>query len=421
MKIKSFVILTILLFTSFLTRADDIDSLLKKYIDDFKITPINESISKTPLEKFKLGEALFNSKLLSGNQTISCKTCHDVKLGTSDGLALSQTYNGKGVLKRNSLSLFNTGLERFNHMFWDGRVHFDRSRKIFITPEARFNGLDPYAKEITSIMTSALSMQTIFPILSREEMRGMVGENEAANESDNLKAWEIVVKSILKDPLLFELLKKTYPNVEDDNYSIGHIGEALAHYIRNEFYSDGSPFNQYLKGNNTALTRNQKEGFRVFIERGKCIACHSGGLLGNNDFFTSVGAPQFGARPASLDFGREEVNRSANNRFFFRVPSLLNLKVTGPYMHNGAYETIREVINHYSNPKIFLESFDINLSRSLKFPVEIEVLSSPKNINDIFESIQMPILKRGFHFTEIEKGQLEDFLENGLMDPKFNL
>jgi len=402
--------------------ASETDIRLQRYIQQFNMRAMDEKISPSHSPKYNLGKILFETKLISGNKNISCLTCHDPAKGTSDGLALSQTHDGRGVLKRNSLSLFNTGLKNSVHMFWDGRVSFDPATKTFSTPEPRFNGANPSASAITKVMTSALAMQTIFPILSHEEMRGAAGENEVANETDNLKAWDLIVERLRNNPELKNRFAEAFPEIAADvrgKMSIGHVGEALSHFIREEFYSDGSPFNRYLKGELNAMTDSQKEGMRIFVERGRCVACHDGGQLGDHTFYQSVGAPQFGAKPAALDKGRADVTGLQSDTMLFRVPTLLNLKLTAPYMHNGAYETIRDVINHYSEPRSFLEAFDINIDRSMTFPVEIEVKNSARDLKQIFQTIQTPFLREGLHFSEEEKDYLEDFLSNALTDPKW--
>lgn len=395
-----------------------IDIALRKQINFFGITPIPNHVKISNRAQVLLGEKLFKSTLISGNKNISCLNCHDPKLGTSDGKILSQTHDGKGVLKRNSPSLFNTGLPSRVHMFWDGRVSFKPALHEFNTPDKNFNGPNPPRNDITKMMTSALAMQVIFPMASYEEMRGAVNENDLASAKTNLEVWDLIVSRIQNNKELNNYLINAYPN--ENKINIGHIGEAISQYIREVFHSNQSPFNKYLNGNDDALTMKEKNGFQIFIERGKCIACHQGGELGLNTFYASIGIPQFGAKPYQLDLGRSAVTGEDFNKMFFRVPSLLNLAVTGPYMHNGAYETIRDVINHYSNIAVFLDSFDLNLSRTQDLPVEIEILNDTKTKKEIFNSIQAPFLRRGLGFTEDEKDDLEEFLTHGLFDPYMN-
>jgi cytochrome c peroxidase len=407
------------IFLTLNLKAEVIDDVLKKHIDFFEIKPLPKLIPTSNRALYNLGKHLFIAPIISGNRNINCLTCHDPMMGTSDNKRLSQTHNQMGILKRNSQSLFNTGLPTRVHMFWDGRVSFNPEKKTFQTPEVSFNGENPIRSDITKNMTSALAMQVIFPMVSLEEMKGSPGENEIANAKNNLEAWDLIMARLLKHKIFRSQLELAYPGVTQ--FNIGHVGEALAQFISEEFYSNGSPFHQYIAGNINALSPRQKEGMRVFIERGNCIACHQSGELGLNTFYASVGVPQYGAKPFSLDTGRGNIKGEEFKKYWFRTPSLLNLKVTGPYFHNGAYKTIREVINHYSNIKIFLDAYDVNSEDRSNLPVEIDVLNDQISNREIFNSIQAPFLRRGFNFTEDEKDSLEDFLTNGLMDPKFEI
>lgn len=404
-----------LLFSSQLAHAG-VDEDLRKQLDFFSVKSIPTIKQNSNRYQYELGKRLFISNLLSGNKDISCMTCHNPKFGTSDNKMLSQTHDGKGILRRNSPTLFNLGLPSRNDMFHDGRVKFNPSDKTFSTPEAAFNGNNPSRKDITSKMSMAVSMQSLFPIVNNDEMRGSNGQNEIANAKTNLEAWDLIVQRVSKNSDIKKYIDLAYPNQE---INIGHLGEAMGQFIAEEFYSNGSPFHQYLAGNNKALSDQEKRGLNVFINRGLCIACHQGGELGLNNFYASVGVPQFGAKPFKLDYGRAEVKGNEDRKLFFKTPSLLNLAVSAPYMHNGAFETIRDVINHYSNIRVFLDSYDLNPTQRDTLPVEVEVLNDAKSRNEIFNSIQAPFLRRGLNLTEDEKDDLEAFLTNGLLDPKF--
>ncbi|MBC7713451.1 MAG: hypothetical protein H7177_08930, partial [Rhizobacter sp.] len=328
----------------------------------------------------------------------------------------------KGVLKRNSSSLFNIG-DKFNtFMFWDGRVHYTPSKKTFETPEAALNGVNPKASNITSVMTSALSAQALFPLVSHEEMRGKKGDNEIANAENNLAAWDLIIKRITTEKesdsqVYVALFNRAYPDVK--KISIGHAGEAMATFMREQFQSNTSPFHRYVAGDNSAMTTQQKKGLMVFIGNGKCIACHQGSLLGNNAFFTSVGVPAFGAKPFLADHGLGDVSGDKFRNFFFKTPSLINVALSAPYMHNGAFKTIREVLNHYNNIESSLSSFQLSPERRAEFPVELEILSTPKDFDEIMSSIQAGFLRSGLGLSKSELDDLEVFLTEGLTDPKW--
>lgn len=408
------------------SRADSVDNYLHnrlKFFDvlPYELLPVNNNDDYR--SRVELGRKLFIETNLSGNKNVSCLTCHKPGIGTSDGLPLSQTADGKGVLKRNSSSLYNIG-DKFNtFMFWDGRVRYQPSLNIFTTPEPALNGPKPKASHITTVMKSSLAAQALFPLVSHEEMRGNAGENDIADAKDNLEAWDKIIRRITTESdsaKYISLFNRAYPDLNGDvqKINIGHAGEAMATFMREQFQSNTSPFHRYVAGDKTAMTAQQKRGLMVFMEEGKCIACHSGSLLGNNAFFASVGVPAFGAKPFTVDLGRGEVNNEVFRNYFFKVPSLINIKLSAPYMHNGAFKTIREVLNHYNNINTSLTNFSMT-SRAKEFPVEIELLNSPTQLDEIRNSIEAGFLRQGLGLSEKSLDDLEVFLTEALTDPKW--
>ncbi len=404
--------------------ADSLDNFIRNRLELFDITPY-QTLPVDQSDEFKakmlMGRRLFMDPNLSGNRNISCMVCHHPMKGTSDGLPLSQTVDGKGVLKRNSPGLYNIGDKFSTFMFWDGRVHYHPTKKVFTTPEPALNGPTPKAPEITSVMTSALAAQAIFPLVAHEEMSGYKGENEIADAKTNLEAWDLLIKRITEEGnsgAYVSLFNRAFPGQPKMN--IGHVGEAIATFERYQFQSNTSGFHRYVAGDNTAMTAQQKRGFVVFMDRGRCIACHQGNLLGLNTFFASVGVPSYGAKPFEMDIGRGEVNNERFRSFFFKTPSLINVGLTAPYFHNGAFSTIREVINHYNNIDKSLATYEVSAERKKLFPVEVEVRNSAKDLSEIFASIEAGFLRGGLGFSEEEKDDLEAFLTGALTDPKWD-
>lgn len=428
MKNYSFLTCVLLMITT-PAFADLIDHHLRNRLDSHNVRPIKRVAENPNRPLVELGKILFAEKKLSGNRRISCQTCHDPKAGTSDTFPMSQTEDNKGILRRNAQSLFNVGQPTRAFMFWDGRVHLDPKSHVFTTPELSLNGDNPKAKEITTVLTSALSAQALFPLVTSNEMMGNKGENEIADAEDRLKAWDRIIERIKKEnptelrtTTYAELFLKAYPETELDKINIGHVGEAIAHFQREEFQSTGSPFHQYLRGDNNAMTSGQKRGLAVFLGRGHCINCHLGGELGKGDLFASAAAPQWGAHPFALDLGRAEITNDQKRNFFFKVPSLLNLKLTAPYMHNGAFQTIREVIEHYNHLDDTLKDFTVSAERRSKIPVPVSVANHPLILDDIWLSSQSgitPELKNRLRLSEGEKDDLEIFLKEALTDPKW--
>lgn len=401
--------------------ADELDRLLRNRIEFHNLKPIQQLPANPNKPLIELGKLLFSEKKMSGNKRMSCQTCHDPALFTTDGRPMSQTENGLGILTRNSPGLFNVGLSSRHSMFWDGRVHYNPKTRSFNTPEPALNGESPLRSDITNVMSSALAAQAIFPLVNPVEMKGLEGENEIADAKTDIEAWDKIIER-LKVLNYTSLFLKAYPELTEDRINIGHVGEALAAFQREEFQSFDSPFQRYLRGNNRAMSVDQKRGLAVFFGRGRCIDCHRGSELGQGDLFASVGTPQWGAAPNVLDKGQGDILKDPRRNFFYKIPSLINVKLTGPYMHNGAFETLREVIDHYDHISESLNSFKISAERQQKIPVKVSVANHPLVLDDIWLSSQsglFPELKNKLRLLEREKRLLEIFLSEALTDPKW--
>src|SRR3712207_687336 len=152
-----------------------------------------------------------------------------------------------------------------------------------------------------------------------------------------------------------------YPGTPTSALGFEHAANALAAFQLHAFTKTNSPFDRYLARDDAALTEEQKRGALLFFGRAMCASCHSGALLGGQSF-ANVGVPQFGpgvGRAAPLDRGRgEELPNVPFYQFAFRVPPLRNVELTAPYMHNGAYRTLEDVVRHYNNVDSALAAFD---------------------------------------------------------------
>ncbi len=399
-----------------------LDPVIHERLNYYNIKPLTAPIQDPNRAKIFLGKKLFNDPILSGNKRMSCSTCHSPGLGTSDNLPMSQSENQKEILRRNAPALFNLGLQKKPFMFWDGRVHFDLNEKVFTTPEIGLNGKIPKASFITKYLSSALSAQALFPLVSHNEMMGEKGENEIADAKNNLEAWEKIINRLKNNDQYKKLFQSAYPEIALRNINIGLVAEAIGSFEKEEFQSLGSPFQRYLRGDKAAMTNSAKRGLVVFLGSGKCINCHQGSELGNTSLFASVAVPQWGAMPASQDYGRAEVTHDSAENFFFKVPSLLNIRLTAPYMHNGAFQTLKEVVNHYDWLSHSLKNFEVSSQRRHSMPVEVELLNSPLVLDEIWLSSQIsknPKISNKILLTPLEKNYLLIFLSEALTDPKW--
>lgn len=393
---------------------ESIDRKLSIYIQEFKLKSL-----KSPGERreklFILGQKLFHERRLSGNDNIRCLDCHHPKVRTQEGIPLSvgegalgiqyKTYTRKQrtgrVLARNTPALFN--LHGVDVLFWDGRVQLDSKTGRISTPV-------PLRADIAAVIKSALAAQALFPMVDHDEMRGKKGTNAIANARDEYEAWDLIVEKIISIPKYEELFSEIYPG---ETINIGHFGEALAEFETQNFYYADTPYDSYLKGNLKALTPKQKLGMDVFFNKGKCGECHQGEYLSSFGF-RSVGSPQIGpGKVNGDDFGRYQWDRNESNKYAFRVPPLRNVGLTAPYSHNGAFNTLEEIVDHYSDVKASLQSYKI----LVQFSNYLKPLKDHDHSTDEARYLAFPDnLPLKVDFTQNEKEVLIEFLRTGLKD-----
>jgi len=331
--------------------------------------------------KAQLGKQLFFAKNLGGEQSAACVSCHHPMLGGGDNLSLPVgvsavniieqsahdllgpgRFNGLNVINlpsvpRNSPTIFNLGLNT-RRLFWDGRVETRRNGAIS-TPDSTVSA-DGRRRPDNNLPqgTSLAAAQARFPVTSIEEMRGEfspasdnqtlraeLAERFSDNEADFPSSW----------PSAFE---QAYG---DSNVNFDRIADAIGEYERSMVFVN-NPWNDYLQGNDNALSEDQKAGAVLFFTARRdggagCVNCHRGASFsGFGHQLTAY--PQFGpgkgndgGTTTSTDFGRENVTNNIEDRYHFRTPSLLNVAMTAPYGHAGAYQTLNEVVAHYRDPR----------------------------------------------------------------------
>jgi cytochrome c peroxidase len=344
-------------------------------------------------EKVALGRLLFFDKVLSGNQNISCATCHHPRHATTDAipLPLGEGPHGLGPARqtglaraeavhervpRNSPALFNLGAEEFTRMFHDGRVETDPNEYYeggFITP-ARW--------KLPLGLESVLAAQAMFPVVASVEMAGQKGENGVANASSLNNAagrngvWEQVASRLQTNAEYVSMFRRAFPNRVDEATDITYVeaANAIAAFEATAFRADRSPFDDYLRGDDDALSASQKRGMNLFYGEANCASCHSGKFQTDHDFH-AIAMPQIGpgksdgsdasywrasGEQAFLeDFGRGRVTAHPEDEFKFRTPSLRNVELTAPYGHDGAYESLEAVVRHHLDPVAALEEYDL--------------------------------------------------------------
>lgn len=323
-----------------------------------------------------LGQLLFYDPILSGNREVACATCHHPKHGTGDGLSLSLGDGGIGLgpdrrvdpdnppeqrVPRNAQSLFNLGFAGYTALFHDGRIEED---------PARPGGLrTPLDEEMVQGFASLVSAQTMFPVLSPDEMAGHYSESEIAKAvrlgtlTEEGGAWDLIARRVASIPAYADAFSATYPDIKTpQDIRFTDISNAIAAFMEFEWRSDSAPFDAVLRGE-AEFTAEQAAGAELFFGTAGCATCHSGPLL--TDFgFHAMGQPQLGPGKGARfetharDEGRFRVTGNPADLYAFRTPSLRNVAQTGPWGHAGAYADLAAFVAAHADPVAALANYD---------------------------------------------------------------
>jgi len=338
-------------------KKQSLDDELRELLADHGVSPIDSPPQDAP--QALLGRALFFDRILSGNRDTACATCHHPLLATGDSLALGvgtgtptlgavgplrEKGPGREFIPRNAPEIFNRGSAHWRSQFWDSRVEVVGG--VLHTPAGA--SLPPG-------LSTVLEAQAMFPVTSRDEMRGAPADAAAGNElagiADNdLQAiWDALMVRLLSIPEYQDLFALAYPGVAEQNLGFQHAAKAIAAWEAGALAFDDSPFDEYLRGSNNALSAAAKRGALLFYGQAGCASCHSGSLLSDQRHY-NLAVPQLGpgkAPGAGLDLGRFGVTGNGNDMFRFRTPPLRNVAATGPWMHNGAYSSLKDAVEHH--------------------------------------------------------------------------
>jgi len=401
-----------------------LDEQLQQAITQLGITPLDTPVEQDSA-KVTLGQNIFFDKELSGNRDMACSTCHHPFLHTSDGLAISigtgsrglgperALGSGRRLHPRNSPDLFNRGDSAWERFFWDGRVNGHAGN--FNSPA----GEQLPSDELDNIV-AALAM---FPVTARDEMRGMVGDidiggkpNELAeiDDEDFTAMWAGLMTRLLAIEEYVTLFQAAYPDVPVEELNFAHAANANAAFIIQSFSMANSPWDRYLAGDTSALSDEAKQGALLFLGEANCVQCHSGSLLTDQGFH-NLAVPQLGpGQPDEepLDSGRFRETGDETDRFAFRTPPLRNVALTGPWMHNGAFDSLEAVIRHHLNPEDSLRNYDdSHLIPAFRPTVQRDEATLTALLANLDPQVSTPVT-----LTDTDVQDLVKFLES-LTDP----
>lgn len=284
------------------------------HLEPFSSVPVPPENPQTS-EKIELGKKLFFDRRLSGDGTMSCATCHNPDQAFTDGLDISLSYPTTKNW-RNAPTLINVAFSRY--LFWDGRA-------------------------------KTLEDQALFPIMSAFEM------------NQNLDFLEEELRSV---PEYVEAFKRVFGG----EITKERIAMAIASLERT-LVSENAPIDRFLKGDHNALSAEAKKGYELFTGKGRCSECHYGVNLSDDKFY-ALDVPKnkelekdprveatrrFVAKVYHYedylnlkeDPGRYLITKDKKDWKAFKTPTLREVSKTAPYMHNGVFKTLDEVIDFF--------------------------------------------------------------------------
>lgn len=257
-------------------------------------------------EKVALGKMIFNDKRLAGNRQRSCGSCHQQDKAFTDGMPKNVTLSGASTVLRNTPTLLYAGLQQAQ--FYDMRS----------------------------------------PTLENQVLDVLHNEAEMHSSVDAVTKW------LNGEPGLKAQFKAAFPRMED-TIRPTYLMQAIAAYIR-QLHPFRSKFDRYMKGNLSAINEQEKKGFNLFMGKGRCATCHFLPL------FNGTAAPVFATTESEVlgvlrapgvpeldpDLGRYTYTKMDELKYAFKTPTLRNVALTAPYMHNGTYQTLEEVMEFYN-------------------------------------------------------------------------
>ena len=268
---------------------------IPQLFQDKILNPILPPNNPQTIEGINLGKKLFFDPMLSGDNTQACADCHTPENAFTDIDRFSKGIDGS-IGKRNSMPIFNLAWNYDEKFFWDGRVF-------------------------------SLEHQAFRPVTDPTEMKS---------------TWNQVTQKLQEHPDYPSLFQQAFGSRSIDSIL---VTKAIAQFERT-LISSNSKFDNFLLGKAT-LTAEEQNGFNVFMDetKGDCFHCHGSD---NNPLWTDNLFHNNGLDATFTDLGLGKFTGDPADNGKFKTPSLRNLAFTAPYMHDGRFATLEEVINHYS-------------------------------------------------------------------------
>lgn len=257
----------------------------------------------------QLGKRLFHETALSGNNRISCATCHKPEQHFSDALTKSIGFDGHSPVQRNAPSLLYAGFQYAQ--FWDGR---DSTLEM----------------QVKDVMSNPREMNADHPV---------------------------TIKHLMDKAEYPALFARAFPGATDSIITIERIATAVASFVRT-LNPRNAPFDRYMAGDEQAMDHRQQRGFNLFMGKAQCGTCHFAPLFNGlvPPLYNLTELEVLGATAtddllhpkADTDSGRYTIFPIEYYEGAFKTPTVRNVSATGPYMHNGAFRTLEGVVEFYN-------------------------------------------------------------------------
>jgi cytochrome c peroxidase len=257
--------------------------------------------------KIILGERLFSDPILSGNGIRSCQSCHQPEKAFTDGLVKNTMISSDKALKRNTPTLINAALQ--SAQFYDLRVN-------------------------------TLEDQSLDVVQSSVEMHGSM---------------KVSVQKLWDDTTYRRMFSSAFPKTNRTGIDTFEVMNAIGSFVRSLTLLN-SRFDAYMRGSKNAMNADEINGFNIFMGKAKCATCHYMPLF-NGTFSPRymkteaevIGVPQtLTGKVIDSDMGRYDVVKAESLKHAFKIPTVRNVDRTAPYMHNGVFTTLQQVIDFYN-------------------------------------------------------------------------
>ena len=404
----------------------------------------------------ELGRLLFFDPILSGDQNISCATCHHPQFAMADGRVLPVGTGGHGLgpertflesialgaeadairrlataseesaqvhnpfigqfVPRNSPTILNSAL--LGAQFWDGRVEGYSPAAAIDQAAAQTVAVKTQERVVNDMaLTDPLATQALFPVASLHEMAGATfGGLPAQTIRTRL------LERLRTQPEYVSLFRNAFGSAAEspaEAVTLTRLVAALAAFERRFIFTD-APWDRYVAGEHDALNDAQKRGALLFFGAADpsvtCANCHSGNLF-TDERYHNLLVPQLGPGKGHgyggrEDWGRAAVTFDARDRYAFRTPSLRNAELTAPYFHSGAFATLEDAIRHHADIAGSAMRYDPGAHA-----IPPELYSSYQPLNpDRQLSSAAPSLQPGMPLTPTDIADLAAFVR-ALTDP----